>query len=190
MQETEEYRKTSGDEESRGDLEDEYSRNNVESSDSIAEESDEGTSSDGVEESSTVDMKEEESPKTTELSEKDGSGASTAQRELPRTQARPRTHDYKAHDREGVELQKSEGEIAPGEGRQRRTYFRKKVCRLCVNKMKVVDYKDVDFLRKFITDRGKILPRRMTGTCAKHQRVLSRAIKRARIVALLPFVKK
>ncbi|MGQ9615134.1 MAG: 30S ribosomal protein S18 [Spirochaetota bacterium] len=87
-------------------------------------------------------------------------------------------------------MQKSEGEIAPGEGRQRRTYFRKKVCRLCVSKMKVVDYKDVDFLRKFITDRGKILPRRMTGTCAKHQRVLSRAIKRARIVALLPFVKK
>ncbi len=74
--------------------------------------------------------------------------------------------------------------------RQRRGYFRKKVCRLCVNKIKTVDYKDVDLLKRFVTDRGKILPRRMTGTCAKHQRVLSAAVKRARMAALLPFVKK
>jgi small subunit ribosomal protein S18 len=70
---------------------------------------------------------------------------------------------------------------------QRRVYFRKKVCKLCVRKVKHVDYKDVDLLRRFITDRGKILPRRITGTCAKHQRMLATAIKRARFVALLPF---
>jgi len=74
--------------------------------------------------------------------------------------------------------------------RQRRTYFRKKVCKLCLRKAKSVDYKDVDLLRKFVTDRGKILPRRITGTCARHQRMLSRAIKRARMVAFLPFVSK
>jgi small subunit ribosomal protein S18 len=59
-----------------------------------------------------------------------------------------------------------------------------------VHKVKSVDYKDVDQLRRFVTDRGKILPRRMTGTCAKHQRMLSDAIKKARMIALLPFVNK
>ena len=77
-----------------------------------------------------------------------------------------------------------------GNVRQTRTYFRKKVCKLCVKKLKTIDYKDVDMLRKFVTDRGKILPRRITGTCAKHQRVVSKAIMRARMVALLPFVSK
>lgn len=74
--------------------------------------------------------------------------------------------------------------------RQRRTYFRRKVCKLCARKIKTVDYKDADLLRRFVTDRGKILPRRITGTCAKHQRMLARAIKRARMIALLPFVSK
>jgi small subunit ribosomal protein S18 len=74
--------------------------------------------------------------------------------------------------------------------RQRRTYFRRKVCKLCARKIKTVDYKDVDLLRRFVTDRGKILPRRITGTCAKHQRMLAREIKRARMIALLPFVSK
>ncbi|MCK4804138.1 MAG: 30S ribosomal protein S18 [Spirochaetes bacterium] len=59
-----------------------------------------------------------------------------------------------------------------------------------MKKVKTVDYKEAELLRKFITDRGKILPRRITGTCAKHQRVLSRAIMRARMMALLPFVSK
>ena len=68
-----------------------------------------------------------------------------------------------------------------------KVYFKKKVCRFCTQKLKI-DYKDADLLRKFITDRGKILPRRITGTCAKHQRALAREIKRARIIALLPFV--
>ncbi len=69
----------------------------------------------------------------------------------------------------------------------KRTYFKKKVCKVCANKLNL-DYKDVDTLRRFTTERGKILPRRITGTCAKHQRKLSREIKRARAIALLPFV--
>lgn len=68
-------------------------------------------------------------------------------------------------------------------------YFRKKVCRFCTQKI-VADYKDPDTLRRFTTERGKILPRRITGTCAKHQRVLAREIKRARVLAYLPFVKQ
>ena len=64
---------------------------------------------------------------------------------------------------------------------------RKKVCAFCVNKSKVIDYKDVAMLRHYITEKGKILPRRQTGTCSKHQRELATAIKRARIMALIPF---
>ena|SRR5574344_412382 len=68
-----------------------------------------------------------------------------------------------------------------------KTFFRKKVCRFCANKAKI-DYKDADGLRRFTTERGKILPRRITGTCAKHQKQLALAIKRARSICLLPFV--
>ncbi|MBR4406822.1 MAG: 30S ribosomal protein S18 [Clostridia bacterium] len=64
---------------------------------------------------------------------------------------------------------------------------RRKVCAFCVNKSKVIDYKDVAMLRHYITEKGKILPRRQTGTCSKHQRELANAIKRARIMALIPF---
>ncbi len=65
---------------------------------------------------------------------------------------------------------------------------RKKVCQFCVDRVENIDYKDVARLRKFVSaERGKILPRRVTGTCAKHQRKLSVAIKRARYVALLPY---
>ena len=64
---------------------------------------------------------------------------------------------------------------------------RKKVCAFCQEKLEVIDYKDVNRLKKFITEGGKILPRRMSGTCAAHQRILATAIKRARITALLPF---
>ncbi|MDK2918836.1 MAG: small subunit ribosomal protein [Candidatus Petromonas sp.] len=64
---------------------------------------------------------------------------------------------------------------------------RKKICSFCANKVKLIDYKDTKYLQKYLTDRGKILPRRITGNCANHQRQLTRAIKRARIVALLPF---
>ncbi len=64
---------------------------------------------------------------------------------------------------------------------------RKKVCVFCQEKVAVIDYKDVNRLKKFVTEGGKMLPRRMSGNCAKHQRELSTAIKRARIAALLPF---
>ncbi len=64
---------------------------------------------------------------------------------------------------------------------------RKKVCAFCVEKAEEIDYKDVQKLRKFTSDRAKILPRRVTGTCARHQRDLTTAIKRARQVALMPY---
>ena len=63
---------------------------------------------------------------------------------------------------------------------------KKKVCVFCLEKAKEIDYKDVGKLRKFITEQGKIIPSRMSGTCAKHQRVLAESIKRARVMALLP----
>ena len=72
-------------------------------------------------------------------------------------------------------------------GGKGKVFFKKKVCKFCMQKLRI-DYKDSDTLRRFITERGKILPRRITGTCAKHQRALALAIKRARIIALLPFV--
>ena len=65
---------------------------------------------------------------------------------------------------------------------------RKKVCSFCVDKIEHIDYKDVNRLRKYISERAKIIPRRVTGTCARHQRDLTTAIKRARQVALLPYV--
>lgn len=65
---------------------------------------------------------------------------------------------------------------------------RRKVCGFCVDKVEHIDYKDTARLRKYVSERGKIMPRRMSGVCAKHQRELAIAIKRARIVALLPYV--
>ncbi|HEY8531942.1 MAG TPA: 30S ribosomal protein S18 [Limnochorda sp.] len=64
---------------------------------------------------------------------------------------------------------------------------RKKVCAFCVEKIPYVDYKEAGRLRRYLTERGKILPRRINGNCARHQRQMTRAIKRARIMALLPF---
>ena len=72
------------------------------------------------------------------------------------------------------------------DGRPR--YFgRRKVCSFCVNKVKLIDYKDANLLRRYITERAKINGRRRTGTCPKHQRALTTALKRARHLALLPF---
>ena len=64
---------------------------------------------------------------------------------------------------------------------------KKKVCQFCADKVEHIDYKDVAKLRRFVSERAKILPRRITGTCAKHQRQLTTAIKRARHIALLPY---
>ena len=69
-----------------------------------------------------------------------------------------------------------------------KTHKRRKVCQICVEKATFVDYKDVAKLKKFTSERGKILPRRATGACAMHQRQLTEAIKRARQVALMPYV--
>ena len=71
--------------------------------------------------------------------------------------------------------------------RGRRTYHRRKVCKFCADSSLKIDYKDPRTLRMFTTERGKIIPRRISGNCAKHQRMLTLAIKRARIMALLPF---
>jgi small subunit ribosomal protein S18 len=71
--------------------------------------------------------------------------------------------------------------------KKRRSYRRQKVCKFCLDKVVQVDFKDGKRLRNFITDRGKIIPRRISGNCAYHQRQLTRAIKRARSIALLPF---
>ena len=72
--------------------------------------------------------------------------------------------------------------------RKRRIYHRRKVCRFCADPNQIIDYKDAKALKYFITERGKIIPRRITGTCAKHQRKLTSEIKRARTIALLPYV--
>jgi small subunit ribosomal protein S18 len=72
----------------------------------------------------------------------------------------------------------------------RRRMGRRKGCRFCADASLVIDYKDVEGLRNFLTERGKIIPRRISGNCAKHQRKLCEAIKRARNIALLPFTGK
>jgi small subunit ribosomal protein S18 len=69
-------------------------------------------------------------------------------------------------------------------------FQRRKFCRFCSEKVDFVDYKDVKFLRGYLTERGKILTRRMTGTCARHQRVLGEAIMRARSIALISFIER
>jgi small subunit ribosomal protein S18 len=71
--------------------------------------------------------------------------------------------------------------------RRRTRKPRKRVCNFCVDKAVAIDYKEIDKLRRFVTERGKILPRRISGNCAKHQRQLTDAIKRARNIALLPY---
>jgi small subunit ribosomal protein S18 len=81
--------------------------------------------------------------------------------------------------------QQSDNEME--QGQERRYYARPKFCQFCADKTLAIDYKQVDVLRRFVTDEGKIRPRRQTGTCAKHQRTLAGAIKRARHIGLLPF---
>ncbi|NLX19017.1 MAG: 30S ribosomal protein S18 [Desulfobulbus sp.] len=71
---------------------------------------------------------------------------------------------------------------------QKRVFSRRRVCRFCTDKEIVIDYKDPKTLKNFVTERGKIIPRRIYGTCAKHQRQLTEAVKRARQLALLPYM--
>jgi small subunit ribosomal protein S18 len=71
---------------------------------------------------------------------------------------------------------------------EKRRFIRRRACRFCTEKIDYIDYKDIKTLRGFLTERGKILPRRISGNCAKHQRGVTVSIKRARNIALLPFV--
>lgn len=79
------------------------------------------------------------------------------------------------------------GEGKGGGGARKRGFARRKVCRFCADKNVGIDYKDPNTLKHFITDRGKIIPRRISGNCARHQRSIATAVKRARMVALMPF---
>jgi small subunit ribosomal protein S18 len=79
------------------------------------------------------------------------------------------------------------GPGGPRRGGKRQFFRKKKVCRFCVERVDFIDYKKAEMLQPFVQERGKILPRRMTGTCSRHQRWLGEAIKRARNIALLPF---
>ena len=75
----------------------------------------------------------------------------------------------------------------PASDRKKKPFLRRKVCRFCTDKKLDIDYKDSKILRYFITERGKIIPRRISGNCAKHQREVTIAVKRARNIAILPF---
>src|SRR5438128_614041 len=90
--------------------------------------------------------------------------------------------DISSDDLEG----KGKGKGGAG-GKKRGGFARRKVCRFCADKNVSIDYKDPGTLKYFITDRGKIIPRRISGNCASHQRKISVAVKRARMIALLPF---
>jgi len=73
---------------------------------------------------------------------------------------------------------------------QRKFSHRRKFCRFCADKVEFIDWKDLKALRSYLTERGKLLPRRMTGNCAGHQRELTVSVKRARSIALLPFIER
>ena len=99
---------------------------------------------------------------------------------------REESHETETHEERTLERGRPvRGNAAPGRGGK--IFFKKKVCKFCSQKVKA-DYKIPEALRRFTTDRGKILPRRITGTCAKHQRALTLEVKKARCLALLPFV--
>jgi len=114
--------------------------------------------------------------------------------ERPRAPEGDRGGRYRPRDRQDSEGE-PEGGRPPGrdrfkDGRPRfRPFFKRKVCKFCTRKIPL-SYREADTLRRFITERGKILPRRITGTCPKHQRRLAKAIKQARSLAMLPFVER
>ncbi len=84
-------------------------------------------------------------------------------------------------------MDKKTGDKADAQMRRRPMRRRKKVCIFCADENKAIDYKDVNLLKRYVSERGKILPRRITGNCAKHQRALTLAVKRARHIALMPY---
>ena len=101
-----------------------------------------------------------------------------------------RSQSYRNSDTEGDDDGgRDRSDYRQGSRGRSKVYFRRKVCKFCTQNVPL-DYKRPENLERFITARGKILPRRITGTCAKHQRELARQVKRARNLALLPFVKR
>ncbi|MCF7792600.1 MAG: 30S ribosomal protein S18 [Candidatus Cloacimonetes bacterium] len=94
--------------------------------------------------------------------------------------------------KERKEYKRSESSRRPQKKRfsRKKFFFKKRVCFFCTNKDSVIDYKDVGLMKRFVSDNGKISPRRFTGTCAKHQKKVSVEIKKARQMALLPFTDK
>jgi small subunit ribosomal protein S18 len=102
----------------------------------------------------------------------------------------PKEKSYSRKEEEDDDDEKGyRGKDGEGKFSKKNSKYKRKVCKFCVDKelAKALDYKRVDILERFITNRGKILPRRITGTCAKHQRELVREIKKARSISLLPF---
>src|SRR6185436_15300863 len=95
--------------------------------------------------------------------------------------------DMDRDDRRGPPRGDREGGKEGKGGMRKRGFARRKVCRFCADSNVAIDYKDPQTLKHFITDRGKIIPRRISGNCAKHQRKISTAVKRARMIALMPF---
>lgn len=83
---------------------------------------------------------------------------------------------------------KPERKRTKGTGPRKKRIFKKRPCRFCMDKVEKIDYLDYQRFHKFLTERGKIVPSRISGNCAKHQRLLARAIKKARVLSLLPFV--
>lgn len=81
-------------------------------------------------------------------------------------------------------------EVNEKDAASRKKFFKKKICYLCKNNIDVLDYKDIKLLKKYVKESGKIIPKRLNGTCSKHQRLVTKAIKRARNIALLPYETK
>jgi len=103
---------------------------------------------------------------------------------------KPASSEEKSPIEEKVEERDEKQAVYDKERMPRVSKFKKKVCRFCNDSKVTINYKDKDMLEDFITDRGKILPRRVTGTCAKHQRDVAREIKRGRAIAIIPFVEQ
>ncbi len=95
----------------------------------------------------------------------------------------PKSREKKPHSKFGDKKREGRGGPSDRGGR----FFQKKVCRFCGDRVTFLDFKDTERLRRFLTEKGKIVPRRITGNCAKHQRILGRALKRARHAALVAF---
>ncbi len=142
----------------------------------------------------SITSEKEETPQasgTEETSKTPGTAETSESKPEKTAESRPQTAPGKRPEGAPVRRTGSQGEgYQRRDSSQRFPKFRRKVCYFCANKDAKIDYKNADVLGRFITDRGKILPRRVTGVCAKHQRGLANAIKKARIIALIPFIEK